>query len=151
MSATLDDSTPVHSSVQQSELSRSTKMPQNDEDEGDSQSTVIQLDRPCDDEIIQMYIRFGPRISARMTGVGAICEASSPRRILKQGLRLLDGLEERESGSHAENLEAPKTVNPSWGISRSFSEILRLLVTLQCNPEQEANRAEAETPQNIIL
>ncbi|KUL89489.1 hypothetical protein ZTR_04382 [Talaromyces verruculosus] len=127
-----------------------TKMPQNDEDEGDSQSTVIQLDRPCDDEIIQMYIRFGPRLSARMTGVGRICEASSPRRILKQGLRLLDGLEERESSSLPENLEGPKTVNPNWGISRSFSEILRLLVTLQCNPEQETNRAEAETSRNII-
>lgn len=151
MSATLDDSTPVHSSVQQSGLSCNTKRPQNDEGEDDSHSTVIQLDRPCDDEIIQMYIRFSPRISARMAGVGGICEASSPRRILKQGLRFLDGLDNKELTSHAENLEGLKTVNPNWGISRSFSEILRLLVTVQCNPEQEINRAEAKTPQHILL
>lgn len=148
--AALGNSTPVHGSVQQFERSCGTKRAQNHEGESDGLLTVIQLDRPCDDEIVQIYVRFGPNISARMAGVGEICEPSSPCRILKQGLRLLDAYEIKQSSSYTDNFGISETVNLGWGISRSFSEVLRSLVTAQCSPETDINRAETETPHHVF-
>lgn len=130
------------SSVQQYEPSYSTKRPQNDEGDVDSQPTVIQLDRPCDDEIVQLYVRLDSEMSARMAGVGIIGQPSSPLRILKQGIRLLDGLEYKESSCRVDNLGGPAMIDFAWGISGSFSESLRSFVTAQRDPRQEVNCAE---------
>lgn len=132
----------VDSSAQQYEPSYIMKRPRNNERDNDSDLTVIQLDRPCDDEIVQIYVRLGSKISARMAGVGIIGEPSSPLKILKQGIRLLDDLENKESSHQIDAIGSPETINLGWGISNSFSESLRSFVTAQCDPGQQVNCAE---------
>lgn len=60
------------------------------EDEDDyPQPTFIHLDRPCDDEIVQVYVRAGHRMEGNMVRVGDICKKGAPQRILREGLRML--------------------------------------------------------------
>ncbi|KAL4814909.1 fungal-specific transcription factor domain-containing protein [Aspergillus spinulosporus] len=81
--------------------------------DSDTEVMVIQIDRPCDDEIVQNFVRFGHTMSARMHRVGNIREPSAPRRIIKQGIRLLTG------GS-----SDPDRAVPNWGVEKSFIDSL---------------------------
>lgn len=74
---------------------------------------VIQLDRPCDDEIVQAYVRTGEKMSARMHRVGDICGKDAPRRILKLGIKLLKG-----------SSNSPEDIIPGWGVENSYIECL---------------------------
>ena len=49
----------------------------------------INLDRPCDDELVQSFIREGTRIPAMVGGVGEICSPLGPARILAQAYDIL--------------------------------------------------------------
>lgn len=49
----------------------------------------INLDRPCDDELVQSFIEEGTRIPAMIGGVGEICSPMGPRRILWQAMDIL--------------------------------------------------------------
>ncbi|OAL47384.1 hypothetical protein IQ07DRAFT_646337 [Pyrenochaeta sp. DS3sAY3a] len=51
----------------------------------------INLDRPCDDELVQSFIEEGTRIPAMIGGVGEICSPMGPRRILWQAMDILRG------------------------------------------------------------
>lgn len=69
------------------------------------QPTFIHLDRPCDDELIQLFVREGHRMKGNMTGVGDICDQYGPEKVLREGARILADL-------------------TAWGISRSFGTML---------------------------
>lgn len=49
----------------------------------------INLDRPCDDELVQSFIKDGTRIPAMIGGVGEIRSPSAPSRILVQAVDIL--------------------------------------------------------------
>lgn len=49
----------------------------------------INLDRPCDDELVQSFIKEGTRIPAMFGGVGDICSSEAPARILQQAVDIL--------------------------------------------------------------
>ncbi|KIW04662.1 uncharacterized protein PV09_04401 [Verruconis gallopava] len=49
----------------------------------------INLDRPCDDELVQAFIQEGTRIPAMIGGVGDICSPLGPLRILEQAMDIL--------------------------------------------------------------
>ncbi|KAG5980827.1 hypothetical protein E4U55_003581 [Claviceps digitariae] len=53
------------------------------------EASIIQFDRPCDDEIIQSFVLLGAAMSARMQGVGNIHKRGAPTKILNEGLKLL--------------------------------------------------------------
>ncbi|KAF5552940.1 zinc finger zas1 [Fusarium phyllophilum] len=57
----------------------------------DENPTFIRLDRPNDDEMVQLFVRTGV-LKAYITGVGDIYSANAPRRILKEGRRVLEGV-----------------------------------------------------------
>ncbi|PLB47304.1 C2H2 type zinc finger domain protein [Aspergillus steynii IBT 23096] len=63
--------------------------------------SFVHLDRPCDDELVQMFVREGQVMRANITGVGDICSPHGPERILRAGCTILAGIN-------------------SWGISRTF-------------------------------
>ncbi|XRM42073.1 hypothetical protein ABZX51_005309 [Aspergillus tubingensis] len=65
----------------------------------------IHLDRPCDDELAQLFVREGHGMKAVLTGVGDICAPKGPAETLKAGCLILAGLS-------------------SWGISKRFTAIL---------------------------
>lgn len=63
--------------------------------------SFVHLDRPCDDELVQMFVREGQVMRGNITGVGDICGPHGPERLLQVGCTILTGIN-------------------SWGISRAF-------------------------------
>lgn len=83
------DSEARHTAVNRKEgTSRSPSVSLNQE------PTFIRLDRPCDDEIVQLFVRIGRpnRMRAHITGIGDIYSSKAPSRILKEGQKILSGL-----------------------------------------------------------
>lgn len=73
------------------------------------------IDRPCDDEMVQMYLRFGNKMSAHMARVGIITQASAPSKILQEGIRLLGNA--TAGGQHVPEMS-------TWGAERTYMEVL---------------------------
>lgn len=74
------------------------------------ESEVIHLDRPCDDELVQRFVR-GHIMRGDVSGVGDICAVEGPERLLRVGCEILSGL-------------------TSWGISKEFVVVLTRLADL---------------------
>ena len=70
-----------------------TNSPREDQNEDDMPS-FVRIDRPCDDELVQWYIRYGSpdRMTASITHVGNICSAKGPTRMLREGASILSQL-----------------------------------------------------------
>ncbi|OJD33743.1 c2h2 transcription protein [Diplodia corticola] len=60
-------------------------------DDLDEQPTFIRLDRPNDDEMVQLFVRNGDpsRMKAHVSGVGNLLAPSGPERVLREGCRIL--------------------------------------------------------------
>lgn len=58
-------------------------------DSESSSDTIILLDRPADDEIVQEFVMNGPRMRANMTGVGDLYGEKGPERVLREGSKIL--------------------------------------------------------------
>jgi hypothetical protein len=71
----------------------------------------IHLDRPNDDEMVQVFVRFGTAsaMRANITGVGDIYSAKGPARVLKEGRKILT------------------TISMAWGRTDKFSSVLEVL------------------------
>lgn len=86
---------------------REGESPQSENDDAESLfPTSIQLDRPADDELVQLFVKRGAVMKANITGVGNLCSAKGPRRVLIEGRNLLAGL--RTWGS---SRQAIRTIN----------------------------------------
>lgn len=77
----------------------------------DERPEFIHLDRPCDDEIIQHFVRNGQSMAGYMTNVGNVCE--TPQKVLLEGAKLL------------------RTRLACWGVSREYYDILTKLAELR--------------------
>lgn len=69
-----------------------------DDEEGELSSDLddissIRLDRPADDELVQIFIKRGRFMNATITGVGNITAPQGPVRMLREGCRLLSTLD----------------------------------------------------------
>ncbi|KAF5672906.1 transcription factor ZMS1 [Fusarium circinatum] len=95
-----------------------------EESEEEPDPTFIHLDRPCDDEMVQVYIRLGHKMTGHCQKVGNICSPNAPPKILKEGIRML---------SHA------RAKNKEWGIEASYVKGLASL--LRGTTAQENGRA----------
>lgn len=88
--------------------------------------SLIQLDRPCDDELVQLFVRDGHSMRGNLTGVGDICAPEAPKRILQVGSETLSSL-------------------MAWGISKRFITMLTRLADVI------ARHAEVETNRNVDI
>lgn len=70
----------------------------------DKEPSFIHLDRPCDDEMVQYFVRNGDNMAGYISNVGDICKA--PHRVLIEGSKLL------------------RTKLSCWGVSREYYDIL---------------------------
>ncbi|KAJ9607405.1 hypothetical protein H2200_008478 [Cladophialophora chaetospira] len=84
-----------------------------DDVSSDEQPEFIHLDRPCDDEMVQHFVRNGHNMSGHMTNVGDICRTGSPQKVLLEGAKLL------------------RTRLACWGVSREYYDILMKLAELR--------------------
>ncbi|KAJ5107044.1 hypothetical protein N7456_003719 [Penicillium angulare] len=73
--------------------------------------SFIHLDRPCDDELVQLFVREGNSMRGNVTGVGDICAPDGPERVLRIGCETLSNL-------------------AAWGNSKRFIAILSRLADL---------------------
>ncbi|KAF2183541.1 hypothetical protein K469DRAFT_582769 [Zopfia rhizophila CBS 207.26] len=90
----------------------------------------VRLDRPCDDEMVQTYVRYGHRMTGYMLRVGDICSKDAPRKILLEGLRLLVGEGVPVvigTPSNNTQTEHPLEGSDTWGIEQSYAASLRRL------------------------
>jgi hypothetical protein len=89
--------------------------------------SFIHLDRPCDDELVQLFVREGHVMRGNVTGVGDICGVEGPERVLRVGCEILSGLN-------------------AWGVSKKFVAILTRLADLSSNHSsgEHNQRREAE-------
>lgn len=78
----------------------------------DEDPTFIRLDRPNDDEMVQLYVRNGhpSRMKANVSGVGNLSAAAGPERVLREGCKLL----------------APMAV--TWGVAQEYVGVLEAMV-----------------------
>lgn len=83
----------------------------NEEDDENREPTFIRLDRPNDDEMVQLFVRKGrpSAMTAHIAGVGNICSSQGPVKILREGRKILS------------------TVSSAWGRSRKQISILEAM------------------------
>lgn len=111
-----------------------------DQIDPDVLATVVHLDRPLDDELVQLYIRWGGKMTAHLSRVGDISGKAAPRKILEEGHRLLtEGIKlnrDVQYGGHQSNgRQASDEQGTSWGIQLSFAESLSSLLEASCENE----------------
>jgi hypothetical protein len=95
----------------------------------------VHLDRPCDDEMVQTYIRKGSRISAYMARVGNIMDEGAAIKIVQEGIRLL-AAPAPAANSGPVNVDTPEGgvtcesshASGQWGIEQSFAGVLESLL-----------------------
>lgn len=86
------------------------------------ETSLIQLDRPCDDELVQLFVRSGERMTPYMARVGDIKSRDSAGKILREGIKLLSrqGTGSRRNGSE-------RLPNFIWGAAENFISMLSAL------------------------
>jgi hypothetical protein len=91
--------------------------------------TFIQLDRPCDDELVQSFVLHGNRMTPYMSRVGDICGIDGPRKVLLEGANFL-----MRSGTHVRSGnagdEAIHGMRPTWGVAEKNAVFLERLASL---------------------
>ncbi|PGH17723.1 hypothetical protein AJ80_04731 [Polytolypa hystricis UAMH7299] len=90
-------------------------------DTTDPEPTFIRLDRPNDDEMVQLFVRSGRPSSMRayITGVGNIYAPQGPMRMLREGRKIL------------------AMVSTAWGRTQEYAEMLEALdkvASTKCGP-----------------
>lgn len=114
------------------------------ESEDDPEPSFIHLDRPCDDEMVQTFVRCGHRMTGYMLRVGDICAPSAPKKILKEGVRLLacrgdteasavqrpqpQSTQRQQSGAGAGPKHQGEQGPEAWGLERLFVGVLESLI-----------------------
>ncbi|KAF5008744.1 hypothetical protein FDECE_4981 [Fusarium decemcellulare] len=74
----------------------------------DDTPTFIRLDRPNDDEMVQLFVRAGI-LKAYISGIGDIYASTAPKRIIQEGRRILE------------------TVSIAWGRRTEYLDFLQAL------------------------
>lgn len=82
--------------------------PDGDDEDGHFPNSM-QLDRPADDELVQLFVKRGSVMKANILGVGNLCTEKGPGKVLVEGKRLLGRLRR-------------------WGISRVLGSRLSALI-----------------------
>lgn len=90
----------------------------------------LHLDRPCDDEMVQTYVKLGHRMSGHVAKVGDICQKGAPKKILREEIRMLTGKCGHESELSGENLEGGGSLEQQgiWGVEQPLADLLASLV-----------------------
>ena len=89
----------------------------------------IQLDRPCDDELVQTFVLHGNQMTGYMSRIGDICGIDGPQKVLREGANFL-----MRSGTHVRSSivgnEAIHEMRPTWGVAEKHAAFLEKLASL---------------------
>jgi hypothetical protein len=92
--------------------------------EDSPEPSFLHLDRPIDDELVQTFVRVGHKVSAHISKVGNILDASAPSNILREGILLLAGGSRIAPSGASRPLPLPVASRFVWGIEESYSKLL---------------------------
>ncbi|KAE9376284.1 hypothetical protein N431DRAFT_330374 [Stipitochalara longipes BDJ] len=81
------------------------------------ETSLIQLDRPCDDELIQLFVQVGEKMTPYMARIGDIKCKDSPGKILREGIKLLSSQENHNADSGRDRSE--RSLNFTWGTAEN--------------------------------
>lgn len=103
-----------------------------DQTELATDTPFVYLDRPCDDEMVQNFVREAPSMTAYLQGVGSITAPAAPKKILKEGIRLLGPgpVPHADSNPCASTLPSGPSVH-TWGVRARYVESLVYLESLE--------------------
>jgi hypothetical protein len=93
-------------------------------------SPYINLDRPCDDELIQTFVRHGARMTGYMASIGDICQVGSAGKILREGVKILlnSGTNCQSTGTENNPSEVPI---PTWRMAAKHAAFLEELTNIR--------------------
>lgn len=112
--------------------SQGTSPPARDAEEAEEEvvdPAFFHIDRPCDDEVVQKFVRLGHRMAGHMARVGDVCGDGAPKKILRLGLRTLSGCQSDEVWESYGGLDLPAAAEERviWGVERPLVRLLWLL------------------------
>jgi hypothetical protein len=96
--------------------------------ENTPEPSFLHLDRPIDDELVQTFVRVGHKVSAHMSKVGNILDASAPNNILREGISLLQGGSRITVSGLSKPPPSPASSRFVWGVEESYSKLLSELL-----------------------
>jgi hypothetical protein len=97
------------------------------ESDEEPEPSFLHLDRPLDDELVQTYVRMGHKMSAYIANVGSLEHEAAPVRIAKEGISILAKASGVASTSDRNSSSSAQDASYTWGIERSYINLLRLL------------------------
>jgi hypothetical protein len=97
------------------------------ETDEDPEPLFLHLDRPLDDELVQTYVRMGNKMSAYIANVGSLEHEAAPVRLAREGASLLTKYSGSASHSEFSSSSSSKDGYRTWGIERSYINMLHLL------------------------
>lgn len=92
--------------------------------EDDPDPNFCHLDRPLDDELVQLFVRVGHRMCPHISKIGNIFHPEAPPKVLAEGLYLLTASSQTPSCSDPELHERHDMRRMTWGIERSYAKVL---------------------------
>lgn len=97
------------------------------ESDEEPEPSFLHLDRPLDDELVQTYVRMGHKMSAYIANVGSLELEAAPVRIAKEGISILAKRSGFSSNPDDNSSSSSQDASHTWGIERSYINLLRLL------------------------
>jgi hypothetical protein len=94
---------------------------------GGHETYIIQLDRPCDDELVQLFVCFGDQMTPYMARIGDIECKDSAGKILREGIRLLSSHYGRATDTRGGGCKG--SLNFIWGAAENYISMLSALAT----------------------
>jgi hypothetical protein len=104
--------------------------------EGVPNPSFCHLDRPLDDELVQLFVRVGHRMWPNISKVGNILDPQAAPKILWEGYNLLT------AGSRPSVNTSSTSPQFTWGIEESYAKSLNGVLEVMIHSETNATRQD---------
>lgn len=102
------------------------------------------LDRPMDDELVQLFVRAGHKMCPNVSKVGNILDAQAAPRILREGRSIL------LAGARTVTNMGVTSSHLTWGLEECYAESLGgILETMSLYPTMDAGNSAANFPWSL--
>lgn len=121
LEAPMQESSPSNYPVPISQLSNPTR--QLDQLSLAVEPSFLHLDRPIDDELVQLFVKEGNKMTGYMVHIGDIRGPDAAVKVLREGARLLT------SGVHQPDME-DAAAGGTWGLADKYAHQLQALANI---------------------
>lgn len=92
--------------------------------------TFIRLDRPNDDEMVQLFVRNGDpaRMKAHVSGVGNLLSPQGPERVLREGCKILSRM------------------TLTWGVAGELVKVLSSMIEVASSVRSQGSVSSVQGP-----